>query len=90
MAGCSLYKFSNDSHTLFIRFNYAGSWIAGKYVEASDVSREERGEIRVYWPLQTPALMLEFAELGEQEITQDEWMDWIYRVSLGNTTLTPS
>jgi hypothetical protein len=34
--------------------------------------------------------MLEFAELGEQEITQDEWIDWIYRVSLGNTTLTPS
>ncbi len=54
------------------------------------MSREERREIRVYWPLQTPALMLEFAELGEQEITQDEWMDWIYRVSLGNTTLTPS
>src|SRR5215218_3962557 len=41
----------------------------------------ERGELIVYRPLvDTPALMLEFAELGGQEIVaEDAWKDWTER-----------
>jgi hypothetical protein len=40
----------------------------------------DRGELIIYRPLaDTPALMLEFAELGGQEITEDVWKDWTER-----------